>query len=149
MEWMLLPLRRYAEFSGRSRRLEYWMFALFQLLIYLALAVAALIVVSAMGGFEEGAAADDSAGAIIILFFVAAALVWLGLLIPNLAVIARRMQDQNIAGAVGIVLYLIGLVIGITGFILFILSLIPGTRGPNQYGLDPKNPDDQHHDIFS
>jgi hypothetical protein len=26
-EWMLLPYRRYFEFSGRSRRKEYWMFA--------------------------------------------------------------------------------------------------------------------------
>ena len=28
MHWMLFPLRRYAEFSGRSRRREYWSFVL-------------------------------------------------------------------------------------------------------------------------
>ena len=28
LEWMLLPLKRYADFSGRSRRKEYWMFVL-------------------------------------------------------------------------------------------------------------------------
>jgi uncharacterized membrane protein YhaH (DUF805 family) len=28
MEWMILPYKRYADFSGRSRRLEYWMFQL-------------------------------------------------------------------------------------------------------------------------
>ena len=33
MEWMLMPLRRYADFSGRSRRKEYWMFTLFILLV--------------------------------------------------------------------------------------------------------------------
>ncbi|MCF5951376.1 DUF805 domain-containing protein, partial [Xanthomonas perforans] len=33
MEWMLLPLKRYADFYGRSRRNEYWMFALMQLLM--------------------------------------------------------------------------------------------------------------------
>ena len=33
MHWMLMPLRRYAEFSGRSRRKEYWMFVLLNVLI--------------------------------------------------------------------------------------------------------------------
>ena len=38
MEWMLMPLRRYADFSGRSRRKEYWMFTLFILpCLYLVL----------------------------------------------------------------------------------------------------------------
>ena len=31
--WMLMPLRRYAEFTGRSRRKEYWMWVLFNTLI--------------------------------------------------------------------------------------------------------------------
>lgn len=149
MEWMLLPIRRYAEFSGRSRRMEYWMFTLFQLLIYSALAIIAVAAIAATGGFEEGGANDAIAGIVAIAFVGVAVVVWLGLLVPNLAVIARRMQDQNIAGAVGTILYVVGLFIGITGFILFIFSLIPGTKGPNQYGPDPKTPDDQHHDIFS
>ena len=33
MEYMFMPLKRYAEFSGRSRRMEYWMWVLFQFLI--------------------------------------------------------------------------------------------------------------------
>ena len=33
MEWMLLPLKRYAEFSGRSRRKEFWMFWLLTLIL--------------------------------------------------------------------------------------------------------------------
>ena len=32
MEWMIMPLKRFAEFSGRSRRKEYWMFVLLQML---------------------------------------------------------------------------------------------------------------------
>ena len=39
MEWMLLPLKRYADFSGRSRRMEYWMFTLFNLLVVAGLAI--------------------------------------------------------------------------------------------------------------
>ena len=34
MEWMLMPLRRYADFEGRSRRKEYWMFTLLIVIVY-------------------------------------------------------------------------------------------------------------------
>src|SRR5262245_18192874 len=37
MKWMLLPFRRYAEFSGRSRRMEYWMFQLLGVIVGLVL----------------------------------------------------------------------------------------------------------------
>ena len=33
MEWMILLYKRYAEFDGRSRRMEYWMFTLFSLIV--------------------------------------------------------------------------------------------------------------------
>lgn len=33
MHWMFLPFRRYAEFSGRSRRMEYWMFMLLNAIV--------------------------------------------------------------------------------------------------------------------
>jgi uncharacterized membrane protein YhaH (DUF805 family) len=39
MQWMLLPYRRYFEFSGRSRRMEYWMFTLFGILVNAAITV--------------------------------------------------------------------------------------------------------------
>ena len=31
MDYALMPLRRYAEFSGRSRRKEFWLFELLML----------------------------------------------------------------------------------------------------------------------
>ena len=34
MEWMFMPLKRYADFSGRSRRMEFWMWQLFQVIIH-------------------------------------------------------------------------------------------------------------------
>jgi uncharacterized membrane protein YhaH (DUF805 family) len=37
MEWMILPYKRYAEFSGRSRRREYWLFTLFYFVVFTAL----------------------------------------------------------------------------------------------------------------
>lgn len=33
MEYMLMPLRKFAEFDGRARRKEYWMFILFYVII--------------------------------------------------------------------------------------------------------------------
>lgn len=147
MEWMILPLKRYAQFSGRSRRLEYWMFTLFQLLVYLALSLAAAAVLASSGGFDDDQASSGAGVSVILVFLAAAAIIWLGFLVPNLAVIARRMQDQNISGAVGIILYLVGLVIGLTSLVLFVLALLPGTKGPNQYGDDPKG--ESSGDIFA
>jgi len=37
MFWYLQVLKKYAEFTGRARRKEYWMFALFNLIISLVL----------------------------------------------------------------------------------------------------------------
>ena len=38
MEWMLLPYKRYFDFSGRSRRKEYWMFTLLFVIVYVVCA---------------------------------------------------------------------------------------------------------------
>jgi uncharacterized membrane protein YhaH (DUF805 family) len=46
MEWMFMPLKRYADFSGRSRRMEYWMWVVFQFLIFIAF----MILMVAVGG---------------------------------------------------------------------------------------------------
>lgn len=34
MEYMIMPLKRYFDFSGRSRRMEYWMFFLFTMIVF-------------------------------------------------------------------------------------------------------------------
>ena len=46
MEWMFMPLKRYADFSGRSRRMEFWMWQLFQIIVY----VVFIILMMALGG---------------------------------------------------------------------------------------------------
>ena len=33
MNWMFMPLRRYADFNGRSRRKEYWLWTLFNMIV--------------------------------------------------------------------------------------------------------------------
>ncbi|WP_454882428.1 DUF805 domain-containing protein [Sphingomonas oryzagri] len=36
---MILPLKRYAQFSGRSPRREYWMFVLFNIIVSIVLGI--------------------------------------------------------------------------------------------------------------
>ena len=97
MEYMFMPLKRYADFSGRSRRMEYWMWVLFQSLLYLALWVVffALAGAAILSGDLEGAFA---AGISIVVFALIYVVVWLAFLVPSLAVTVRRLHDTNRSG---------------------------------------------------
>ncbi len=97
MHWMLMPLRRYAEFSGRSRRTEYWMFVLFQVLVYGALIVAFIAMAGAAvasGDFNGAVAAGFGFIVLLLIFFI----LWLAFLVPSLAVTVRRLHDTNRSG---------------------------------------------------
>lgn len=122
MEWMLMPLKRYADFSGRSRRMEYWMFTLFIFLVYIVLAV-----LGAIGGETVG-------GIMGILLMIFA----LGIIVPAIAVQVRRFHDQDKSGW----FVLLGLIPGIGGLIVLVFMCLEGTNGPNQYGPDPKGAGD-------
>jgi len=117
MEWMLMPLRRYADFSGRSRRKEYWMFFLAYVLI---LAVTGILyeISHVVGG-------------------LIAAVVVLGLFIPSLAVQVRRFHDQDKSGW----FVLLSIIPYIGGLIVLVFMAIDGTRGSNRFGEDPKGID--------
>lgn len=128
MEWMLMPLRRYADFSGRSRRKEYWFYTLGVTLVGLLLVVAMFTVA---GGAEEIAGGGELfAGpfAIVILLF------GLALFIPSLAVQVRRFHDQDKSGW----FVLLNFIPYIGGLIVLVFMLLEGTRGPNRFGEDPK-----------
>ncbi|WP_428682568.1 DUF805 domain-containing protein [Sphingopyxis sp.] len=125
MEWMLMPFKRYADFSGRSQRMEYWMFALFYVLVIGALFVFAMALGSNPG--EELTGAEG-------FFLLLAGLFVLGSIIPSIAVTVRRLHDQDKSGW----LYLISFIPYIGGLVLLIFMCIDGTPGPNQYGPDPK-----------
>lgn len=122
MEWMLMPLKRYADFSGRSRRKEYWMFFLFVFLVYIVLAV-----LGAIGGETVG-------GIMGILLMIFA----LGIIVPAIAVQVRRFHDQDKSGW----FVLLGLIPGVGGLIVLVFMCLEGTNGPNQYGPDPKGAGD-------
>jgi uncharacterized membrane protein YhaH (DUF805 family) len=122
MEWMLLPFRRYAEFSGRSRRKEYWMFFLFNILVVMA------IVAVGLGLMFAG---DEDIGTMVLAIGLSA--YCLAAFIPGLAVQVRRFHDQDKSGW----FVLLGF-IPLGSLVVLIFMLIEGTPGPNQYGPDPK-----------
>lgn len=129
MEWMLMPIRRYADFEGRSRRMEYWMFYLGQLILYTVLAVFFVFVSVALGS----AGAEMAALIILIPFF----LLMLALFIPTLAVTVRRLHDQDKSGW-----WILIQLIPFGGLVLLVFMVLDGTPGPNQYGSDPKGKGD-------
>lgn len=141
MEWMLLPLRRYAEFSGRSRRMEYWMFVLFNLIVMVVLMVVAGVLGAGIGSLAGGspdAMASFFTGGFGLLFL----LYFLAILIPSIAVAVRRLHDRDMSGwwYLGfIVLSLIPFVGFIASIAFIVIMALPGTDGPNRFGPDPKD----------
>jgi uncharacterized membrane protein YhaH (DUF805 family) len=130
MGLMFAPLKRYFDFSGRSRRKEYWLFVVF---IWIALIVAMVLDAKlGLGGtatssseFGDGTASASfnvSGGGIITL------IVGLLIIVPGLAVAIRRMHDQDKSGW--------WILVPIAGPIMFMF--IGGTPGPNRFGPDPK-----------
>ena len=144
MEWMILPFKRYAEFKGRSRRMEFWMFGLLQLIVY-----GVLFGVAMAMGFSLDAAGADAANPMAMYgaFFSGAGLLlvlwWLVTLVPSLAVSIRRLHDRDMSGwwylgfIVGSMIPFIGVLVSLAMLVIFAL---PGTPGPNRFGEDPKNP---------
>ena len=129
MEWMLMPLKRYAEFDGRSRRMEYWMFTLGYWIVLTIWVVLSFLVGALIGG-REG---DDFAVGMMLIGIV---VIVLGLFIPSLAVSIRRLHDQGKSGW----FYLISFIPYVGGIILLVLMCIAGDEGENEYGPDPKLP---------
>jgi uncharacterized membrane protein YhaH (DUF805 family) len=107
---------QYAGFQGRAVRSEYWYFALFYFLVYLALAVV-LGTIGAIIGTQ-------------FLRTIAVVIFELAMLLPILAVSVRRLHDLDKSGW-WICLSFIPLVGGI---ILLVWFCTPGTRGPNRFG---------------
>ena len=116
MNYYFDALRRYADFDGRARRAEYWMFALFNFIVAFSI------------GFIEGLA--GSTGIVGILYAVA-------VIIPSLAVGARRLHDTGRSGW----WQLIGLIPLVGLVILIIFYAQDGQAGLNEYGPNPKGVD--------
>jgi len=135
--WYFAALRKYAIFNGRSRRTEFWMFALINLLIVIGLGVVDFIY-------------ETPRLALIYGFAV---------LIPSLSVTVRRLHDTDrsgrwilislvpVAGWLSLLFF-----VGLEGRVRILSGLIPvigslvlvcfmgqeGKSERNQYGPDPK-----------
>lgn len=120
MNWYLAVLKKYAVFSGRARRKEYWMFFLFNLLFI----IAASMIDHILGITFDG----TWYGPFYILYALA-------VFIPGLAVAVRRLHDVNKSGW-----YLLISIIPIVGPIIVLIRLCTdSTPGENQYGPNPKD----------
>lgn len=119
MKWYLKVLKQYADFSGRARRTEYWMFFLYNFIFSFVLGRIDVII----GTYEP----DIGLG-------VLGGLYSLFVLIPGLAVAVRRLHDVGKSGWM-----LLVSLIPIIGVIwLFILLVTDSEPGENQYGVNPK-----------
>ena len=120
MNWYLGVLRKYAVFSGRARRKEYWMFVLFNTII-----VFILTLVEGVAGI--GSQINPNELATLYMFAV---------LLPSLAVGFRRLHDTGRSGWWS----LIGFV-PIIGTIVFMVFMVQNSqRDENPYGPNPKIP---------
>ncbi len=137
LEWMLMPYRRYADFSGRSRRKEYWMFTL------LSVIVSIVLVGLMVSGMNMGETGEPEMGVLAYLAVGLLAIWGLGSLIPSLAVQVRRFHDQDKSGW----FILLGFIPYIGGLIVLVFMCIEGTKGPNRFGDDPKDP--ANTDVFA
>jgi uncharacterized membrane protein YhaH (DUF805 family) len=141
---MLEALRRYADFEGRARRSEYWLFVLFNVLVAAAILLLMSVATAVVGGLgstgRDGHLSDqaaDTAAAVVGVFIVVWILFVLAMFIPGLAVRVRRLHDIGQSGW----MLLIALVPLIGGLTLFIMSVLDSQPGPNAYGEDPKRRD--------
>ena len=150
VDWAKRPFQKYADFSGRAPRAEYWWYTL-------ALIIAAIVttIIDGLLGMNEMVAG---------LYGPVTLLLVLATIVPGLAVTARRLHDTNRSGwwmLIAIIPYFVmGLLAGmaassggsmgqlesvgfativalIGGIVLLIFMVLPGTPGDNRYGPNP------------
>jgi uncharacterized membrane protein YhaH (DUF805 family) len=119
MKWFLIVLRKYADFTGRAQRAEYWFFTLFYLLFFLALSL-----VDGAAGLYNAAYGLGLLGGLFAL----------AMILPSIAVSVRRLHDTSRSGW----WLLISLIPLIGGVVLLVFVCLDSTPGTNAYGPNPK-----------
>ncbi len=112
--------QKFATFDGRARRSEFWWFALFTTIVQV---IASIIDRAILG-------ADSQVG-------VVAGIAWLALIVPSLAVGARRLHDTGRSGW----WQLLSLIPLVGTIILIIWWAKDGDTAPNPHGNTPKTTD--------
>lgn len=111
MEHFLGAIKQYATFTGRARRKEYWMYILFYVIFSIVVGIV-----------------DSIIGSQVLTIIYS-----LGLLVPSLAIGARRLHDTGRSGWWQL-LYLIPLI----GAIVLLVFYVLDSHADNEYGPNPK-----------
>lgn len=119
MNWYLQGLKKYADFNGRARRTEYWLFTLMNMIFLIGAMIVDNLAGTTAGELPYG-----------LFYFVYA----LGVFIPGIAVAARRLHDVGKSGW----MLLIALIPLVGAIWLIVLMVTDSTPGANEYGLNPK-----------
>jgi uncharacterized membrane protein YhaH (DUF805 family) len=119
MDWYLAVLKKYAQFSGRARRKEYWYFTLFNVIFS--------VVLSFVDGLTGTWNPESGVGLLSGIYSLA-------VLIPAIAVGVRRLHDTGRSAW-----WLLILLIPLIGVIIFLVFMVlESQEGENQYGPSPK-----------
>ncbi len=127
MSWYILAWKKAVDFSGRSRRKEYWYFQLFNILVFFIVFAAAILLDPSFS--ERGH--QNNAGSVLITLYAIATI------LPAFAVTVRRLHDIGKSGW----WYFISFVPLIGGIILLVFACTDSEAFANQWGLDPKAPE--------
>ena len=119
MSWFFGVYKKYAVFSGRARRKEFWFFYLFVMIAYILLAI-----VDGISG-----TLDPMTGLGLFSGIFA-----LGSTIPAIAVSVRRLHDTDRSGW----WLLLGLIPLIGGIVLYVFLCLDSSPGQNRFGANPK-----------
>lgn len=135
MKWYLKVWKQYADFKGRARRKEFWMFALLNMIIYfVAGLLIALLFVASMRTFNFW---------LPFIGYILLGCYNLAILVPSLAVLVRRLHDIGKSGWY----FLVAFIPLVGGIILLIWSLQDSQPNTNKWGANPKIADDNEDDI--
>ncbi|EMT5435935.1 DUF805 domain-containing protein [Stenotrophomonas maltophilia] len=117
MHKMMVPLKRYTQFSGRASRSEYWWFQLFMMMFTVPLNVLGFIA----GHINSTSLALVSSGLTLA--------VWLALALPLIAVTIRRLHDTDRSGW-----WLLLMLVPFAGLAVLVFMLLPSMQGDNRFG---------------
>jgi uncharacterized membrane protein YhaH (DUF805 family) len=149
IDWAKRPVEKYADFSGRAPRAEYWWFVLALIVGYIVLSI-----IESILGINHMVAG---------VYGPLTVLLWLATLVPTIAVGVRRLHDTNRSGwwlllpivpyalafalggaammrglGAGMGIAMIFMLLGAAGaIVLLVFYCLPSTPGDNRYGPNP------------
>jgi len=124
MEYYFKAIHNYSKFTGRSTREDFWMFQLFNCLIFIGLFFIAI---------GAGSLTDSLGEWPLTIAFIFMGLYFLFILMPSIALRVRRLHDIGLSGWLYLLIF-----VPLGGLALFVMSCIDSERRANKYGPSPK-----------